>query len=87
MAQGKSSIKSKKHKQSGGSVKKQLGKTKKGLKKQVKARKADQIVSKSVSFPLSIFVLLFLLINYICYFLRCKGFFCKFRPNPMVYTT
>ena len=49
MAQGKSAISKKKPPKSQGGVKKQLGKTKKGLKKQVKSKKADQIISKGVS--------------------------------------
>ena len=48
MAQGKSSISKKKPNKSQGGVKKKLGKTKKGLKKQVKAKKENQIISKSV---------------------------------------
>merc|ERR1711893_45787 len=48
MAQGKKLLNKNKKSKTQGSVKKQLGKTKKGLKKQVKPRKADQIISKSV---------------------------------------
>ena len=48
MAQGKSSISKKKPNKSQGGIKKKLGKTKKGLKKQVKAKKENQIISKSV---------------------------------------
>ena len=50
MAQGKKLLNKNKKSKAGGAVKKQLGKTKKGLKKQVKPRKADQIISKAVSF-------------------------------------
>ena len=49
MAQGKSAISKKKPPKSQGGVKKKLGKTKKGLKKQVKSKKTDQIISKGVS--------------------------------------
>ena len=49
MAQGKSAISKKKPPKSQGGVKKKQGRTKKGLKKQVKPKKTDQIISKGVS--------------------------------------
>ena len=48
MAQGKSAISKKKPPKSQGGVKKKQGRTKKGLKKQVKPKKTDQIISKGV---------------------------------------
>ena len=48
MAQGKTAISKKKSNKSQGGVKKKLGRTKKGLKKQVKPKKSDQIISKTV---------------------------------------
>merc|ERR1711953_687381 len=48
MAQGKKVLNKNKKKQSAGGAKRQLGKTKKGLKKQVKPKKENQIISKSV---------------------------------------
>merc|ERR1712063_90874 len=48
MAQGKSAISEKKPPKSQGGVKKKQGRTKKGLKKQVKPKKTDQIISKGV---------------------------------------
>ena len=50
MAQGKKLLNKNKKSKAGGAVKKQLGKTKKGLKKQVKPRKENQIISKTVNF-------------------------------------
>ena len=49
MAQGKKLLNKNKKATAGGRVKKNLGKTKKGLKKQVKPRKENQIISKAVS--------------------------------------
>ena len=57
MAQGKKLLNKNKKKQAGGSVKKQLGKTKKGLKKQVKPRKENQIISKSVYYYFNLFLI------------------------------
>ena len=47
MPQGKGVGKGKKAKSEGG-LKKKMGRTKKGLKKQVKSKKIDQIMSKEV---------------------------------------
>ena len=55
MAQGKKMLNKNKKKQNAGGAKRQLGKTKKGLKKQVKPKKENQIISKSVIWNFSIF--------------------------------